>query len=390
MIQRDIISKFREYDKYYQIINITGPRQSGKSTFIKNAIKRLPYINLESPDEREFALSDPLSFLKRFPKGAIIDEAQYVPELFSYIQVLTDADRTMKFYLTGSQNFLMQDKITQSLAGRAGILTLLPFSYKELTRAKLSFPDDSNLQQFTGFYPRIYDRKIPPREFYRNYVNTYLERDIQAFIKSGNLVQFNRFIALSAGRAGQILNYQALANDTGVSIPTIQTWLGILEKSYVIFRLPPYHNNFNKRIIKAPKLYFYDTGLLCYLLNIEKPAQLSTHFAKGAIFENYVLAEILKLRFNQGLPANMYFWKDSHNKEIDCVIEMGGKLVALEIKSSLSFSASFFENIQYWRKLNPSNEQGVLIYGGSKSFSTDHGEVIAWNNLSGLNKRFTV
>jgi len=382
MIERDIQLKFREYEQYYQIISLNGPRQSGKSTFVQHAVTNLPYVNLEAPDEREFALADPQHFLKRFPQGAVIDEAQYAPQLFSYIQVLTDADRNLKFYLTGSQNFVMQEKITQSLAGRVGILTLLPFSFRELSTAGKALTSDSNRQQFTGFYPRIYDRGIPPREFCRNYVNTYLERDVQGLIHTGNLSQFNRFISLTAGRAGQILNYQTLANDTGVSIPTIQTWLGILEKSYIIFRIPPYHKNFNKRIIKSPKLYFYDTGLLCYLLNIEKPEQLSTHFAKGAIFENYVLAELLKLRFNQGLPANISFWKDNHNKEIDAIIEGGEGPLALEIKSSLTFSPSFFDHIVYWRKLSALNQQGVVVYGGDKSFTTSNGQAVAWNRLS--------
>lgn len=381
MIERDILQKFREYEQYYQIISLNGPRQSGKSTFMQYAVTGLPYINLEAPDEREFALADPQHFLKRFPQGAVIDEAQYVPQLFSYIQVLTDADRSVKFYLTGSQNFVMQDKITQSLAGRVGILTLLPFSFRELLNAGKAFTDDSNRQQYTGFYPRIYDRGIPPREFYRNYVNTYLERDVQGLIQAGNLSQFNRFISLTAGRAGQILNYQSLANDTGVSIPTIQTWLGILEKSYIIFRIPPYHQNFNKRIIKSPKLYFYDTGLLCYLLNIEKPEQLTTYFAKGAIFENYVLGELLKSRFNSGLSANMSFWKDNHNKEIDAIIEGGEGPLALEIKSSLTFSTSFFDNIAYWRKLSPQNQQGIVVYGGDKSFETSNGQAIAWTRV---------
>jgi predicted AAA+ superfamily ATPase len=384
VINRTILQKFREYNKYYQIINITGPRQSGKSTFIQNVAKKFPYVNLESPDEREFAIGDPKNFLQRFPKGAIIDEVQYAPELFSYIQLLTDADKKLKYYLTGSQNFLMQEKISQSLAGRTGMLTLLPFSYAELTKAKLAFSDNLYQQQFTGFYPRIYDRNIPPRDFYRNYVNTYLERDVQGLIQASNLLQFNRFISLVAGRAGQIVNFQSLAGDTGVSVPTIQTWLRILEKSYVIFLLPPYYNNFNKRITKSPKLYFYDTGLLCYLLNINSPDQLATHFAKGAIFENYVLAELLKTRFNKGLEANMYFWKDNHDKEIDCLVDNGAGSLAIEIKSAATFTPSFLENIDYWKQLSPANKTGALVYGGDQSYTRKDTQVIAWNKLDRL------
>jgi len=384
MLNRAILQKFREYNKYFQVINITGPRQSGKSTFIQNAAKQFPYVNLESPDEREFATTDPKSFLQRYPKGAIIDEVQYAPELFSYIQVLTDANKKLKFYLTGSQNFLMQEKINQSLAGRIGMLTLLPFSYAELTKAKIAFPDNLYRQEFTGFYPRIYDRNIPPREFHRNYVNTYIERDVQGLIHTSNLLQFNRFISLVAGRAGQIVNFQSLASDTGVSPSTVQTWVRILEKSYVIFLLPPYHNNFNKRIIKSPKLYFYDTGLLCYLLNITNPGQLATHFAKGAIFENYVLAELLKTRFNRGLEANMYFLKDNHGKEIDCLIDKENGPLAIEIKSAATFNPSFIENIQYWQQLSPSNKAGALVYGGDQSYIRKDIQVIAWNRLEKL------
>ncbi|WP_431213268.1 ATP-binding protein [Puia sp. P3] len=384
MINRAIIQKFREYNKYFQVINITGPRQSGKSTFIQNTAGQFPYVNLESPDEREFATTDPKNFLQRFPKGAIIDEVQYAPELFSYIQVLTDANRKLKFYLTGSQNFLMQEKISQSLAGRIGMLTLLPFSYSELAKAKIAFPDNLYRQEFTGFYPRIYDRNIPPREFYRNYVNTYIERDVQGLIHTSNLLQFNRFISLVAGRAGQIVNFQSLASDTGVSPSTIQTWLRILEKSYVIFLLPPYHTNFNKRIIKSPKLYFYDTGLLCYLLNITAPDQLATHFAKGAVFENYVLAEVLKTRFNKGLDANMYFWKDNHDKEIDCLLETQDGPLAIEIKSAATFTPSFMDNVRYWQELSPSNNAGAIVYGGIQSYARENIQVVAWNRLEKL------
>jgi len=384
MINRAILQKFREYNRYFQVINITGPRQSGKSTFIQNTARQFPYVNLEAPDEREFAITDPKNFLQRFPKGAIIDEVQYAPELFSYIQVLTDANRKLKFYLTGSQNFLMQEKISQSLAGRIGMLTLLPFSYAELAKAKIAFPDNLYQQEFTGFYPGIYDRNIPPREFYRNYVNTYIERDVQGLIHSSNLLQFNRFISLVAGRAGQIVNFQSLASDTGVSLPTVQTWVRILEKSYVVFLLPPYHNNFNKRIIKSPKLYFYDAGLLCYLLNITASDQLATHFAKGAIFENYVLAELLKTRFNKGLDANMYFWKDNHDKEIDCLLEKQDGPLAIEIKSAATLAPSFMDSVRYWQQLSPSNKAGALVYGGDQSYTRKDIQVVAWNRLEKL------
>ena len=379
MINREILGKFKEYNQYYQIISLTGPRQSGKSTFIQHAVKKFPYINLESPDERRFAITDPKHFLQSFPKGAILDEVQYVPELFSYIQAMTDADKSLKFYLTGSQNFLMQERISQSLAGRVGLLTLLPFSFSELKKAKRAI-ENLQLQQFTGFYPRIYDRDIPPREFYRNYVNTYLQRDVQGLIRNENMESFNRFIALVSGRAGQILNYQSLANDTGLSVPSVQTWIRILERSYIIFLLSPYHKNFRKRIVKSPKLYFFDTGLLCYLLNIEKPEQLATHYAKGAIFENYVISEMFKLRVHRGLSPNLFYWKDSNNKEVDCLLDTGEGQAAYEIKSSTTFSPSFFENIQYWEKIS-GNKNSSVIYGGDKSFSSASGRVVAWNKI---------
>ena len=379
MINREILGKLKEYEQYYQIISLTGPRQSGKSTFIQHAVKGLPYINLESPDERRFAITDPKHFLQRFPKGAILDEVQYAPELFSYIQAITDADRSLKFYLTGSQNFMMQERISQSLAGRVGLLTLLPFSFSELKKAKRAI-ENLQLQQFTGFYPRIYDRGIPPREFYRNYVNTYLQRDVQGLIRNENMESFNRFIALVSGRAGQVLNYQSLANDTGLSVPSIQTWIRILERSYIIFLLSPYYKNFRKRIVKSPKLFFFDTGLLCYLLNIEKPEQLATHYAKGAVFENYVISELFKQRVHKGLTPNLFYWKDSNNKEVDCLLDTGEGQAAYEIKSSTTFSPSFFDNIRYWEKISD-NKNNAVVYGGDKSFSTGSGKVVAWNGI---------
>ncbi len=368
---------------YYPVLSLNGPRQSGKSTLIKKVFAKLPYVNLENPSERNFAVTDALGFLEQFPKGAVIDEAQYAPELFSYIQALTDENPNLKFILTGSQNFLMHKSISQSLAGRVSINTLLPFSYEELKKGKL-LPVSLNEILFNGFYPRLYDKKIPATGYYANYVNTYIERDIQALINSSNLSQFIKFIHLCAGRAGQIINMSSLANDTGVSAITIQNWLAILQRSYIIYLLQPHYNNFNKRLIKTPKLYFFDTGLLCYLLGLQKPADITNHFAKGAIFENYVLVEILKHHYNSGLLPQVFYLQNNHGKEIDFILHQGNTLAAIEVKSSATPDISMFKNLSFLDELNGLENKKVVVYAGDKDAVRKQGLLLAWKNLHKL------
>jgi uncharacterized protein len=369
--------------QYYPVLSLNGPRQSGKSTLVKKVFPKLPYVNLENPAEREFATTDAMGFLQQFTKGAVIDEAQYAPELFRYIQVLTDENPKLKFVLTGSQNFLMHQKISQSLAGRVGINTLLPFSYAELKKGKL-LPSSLNELLFNGFYPRLYDKNIPPTGYYANYVNTYIERDIQALINSSNLSQFIKFINLCAGRSGQIVNMVSLANDTGVSSVTINNWLAILQRSYVVYLLQPYHNNFNKRLTKNPKLYFYDTGLLCYLLGLQKAADITNHFAKGAIFENYVLVELLKQNYNAGLRPQVFYLQSTNQKEIDFVLQQGTALTAIEVKSSATPDVSMFKNLSFLDELNGVENKKVVVYAGDKDAVRKQGLLLGWKSLHKL------
>ncbi|WP_462252167.1 ATP-binding protein [Ferruginibacter sp.] len=383
MIARILKKVLTNSMQYYPVLSLNGPRQSGKSTLVKKVFPKLPYVNLENPAERAFAATDSMGFLQQFPKGAVIDEAQYVPELFSYIQVLTDENQELKFVLTGSQNFMMHQKIAQSLAGRVGINTLLPFSFEELKKGKI-LPATLNELLFNGFYPRLYDKNIPPTDYYANYVNTYIERDIQALINNSNLSQFIKFIQLCAGRAGQIVNMVALANDTGVSPVTIQNWLAILQRSYVVYLLQPYYNNFNKRLMKNPKLYFYDTGLLCYLLGLQKANDITNHFAKGAIFENFVLVEILKYHYNLGLRPQIFYIQNNHQKEIDFVLQQGTALTAIEVKSSGTPDISMFKNLSFLDELNGLENKKVVVYTGEKDAVRKQGLLVGWKNLHKL------
>jgi uncharacterized protein len=386
MIQRELTTKLKTLYKYFPVISLNGPRQSGKSTLLKNTFPKLPYTSLENPDTIRLALSDPRGFLDNYPNGVIIDEAQHAPELFSYIQGIVDDNPKIKFVLSGSQNFLLTQQITQSLAGRVGILTLLPFSAKELIDAnkfKSKFEDVA----FTGFFPRIYDKKIPPSLFYPSYLQTYVQRDVLQISKIADSAMFLSFLKLLAGRVGQLLNLSSLANDVGVAVNTIKSWIHILEMSYIIYLLRPHHNNFSKRLIQMPKVYFIDTGLLCYLLEIEKASQIKTHFSKGGIFENYVVIELLKSKYNAADMPNLSFWRDKVGHEVDIIIESGHHLVPVEVKSSQTKSLHFFDGLKYYKNLaKTKSKQGFVVYGGKDGITTSDGEMLAWNNLNNLLK----
>jgi len=366
------------YD-YFPVMFLTGPRQSGKTTLAKALFSSIPYILLELPDQQRLASEDPRSFLMKYPKGAILDEVQNVPELFSYLQGVVDDDREVRFILTGSQNFLLNEKITQSLAGRAGIVTLLPLSLQELNDKIPHTKYEDWIVR--GFYPELYNRNVPPWLFYPGYVQTYLERDVRSLQNVGSLSQFNLFLKLCAGRTGQVLNLSALASDAGVSVNTSKTWLSVLEASYIVFRLQPYYKNFNKRLVKSPKLYFTDTGLACHLLGIERSEQLSTHYAVGALFENFVLAECYKQRLARGKREGIYYWKDNKGLEIDLLIEDGQDLKAYEIKAGRTANASYFRNLLYWDKLNGSKMNSSVIYGGDLSQATAGGKLKSWKEM---------
>ena len=378
MIERTLASKMRSLAQKFQVITLTGPRQSGKTTLVRATFPALPYVSLEEPDIRQIALIDPRGFLSNFPSGAILDEIQNTPDLFSYIQRIVDENRQIQFILTGSSNFLLMEKISQTLAGRTAILHLLPFSLKELE--PLTEPYENLI--FKGQYPRIYDRDILPTDFYPSYIQTYVDKDVRLIKNIGDINAFIQFTQLCAGRIGQPLNYANLASDAGISPNTAKSWLSILESSYILYRLQPYHRNFNKRLVKSAKLYFYDTGVACSLLGIKEQDQINLHYMKGSLFENLILNEFIKRSFNRGENRLPYFWQDNHGKEMDCVLENGNKVTAIEIKSGKTMSTSYFDNLNYWRSLVTIPEhQEYVVYGGDQSMQTTAGALIGWRDL---------
>jgi uncharacterized protein len=386
MIQRNLEKKLKQLYRYFPVVSLNGPRQSGKSTLLKSAFSKLPYISLENPDDLELALNDPRRFLAAYPKGVIIDEAQNVPALFSYIQGIVDKQRNVKFVLSGSQNFLLNQHISQTLAGRVGMATLLPFSLSELKNVNLL---KKNFEQaaFTGFYPRVYDKKIPPALFYPSYLQTYVQRDVLQLIKITDISLFTKFIKLLAGRVGQLVNYSSLSSDLGVAVNTIKAWISVLEASYIIFLLRPHHANFAKRLVQQPKIYFYDTGLLCYLLGIEGVRQLDSHFARGGIFENLVIVDLEKSKMNNVQQSNLFFWRDKNGKEVDCIIEGADKLYPVEIKSSQTKAIQFFDGLNYYRRLaKTKSKKSFVVYGGKEKADTKYGLMLPWDDMDELYK----
>lgn len=379
MIPRQAEAYIRSVYAHFPVVFLTGPRQSGKTTLAKALFKNLPYVLLELPDQQRLAREDPRSFMMKYSTGAILDEVQHVPELFSYLQGVVDDNREVRFILTGSQNFLLNEKITQSLAGRAGMVTLLPLSLQELSDKIPATQYEAWIVR--GFYPELFNRKVPSELFYPAYVQTYLERDVRSLQNVGNLAQFNLFLKLCAGRTGQVLNLSALAADAGVSVNTSKAWLSVLEASYIVFRLQPHYKNFNKRLVKSPKLYFNDTGLVCYLLGIEGVPQLSTHYALGALFENFVIAECYKQRLARGKRDGLYYWKDNKGTEVDLLVEDGNDIKAYEIKAGRTANTSYFKNLIYWDKLNGSTSKSTVIYGGELSQTISGYNLISWKEM---------
>lgn len=381
MIQRLAKDKLIDLSNKFKAIAIIGSRQSGKTTLVKQVFKDKAYVSLENPDTRSFALQDPRGFLATYKDGAILDEVQRTPELFSYLQeVLDNSKKKGQFILTGSNNFLLQQTISQSLAGRVGYLQLLPFSLSELRKGKFLTPDDDQLI-FNGFYPPVYDQKIPPQDWCPNYIRTYIEKDVRQIKNITDLIVFEKFMRLLAGRNGQELNSTALATETGVDVKTIQNWIGILESSFIVYLLKPHFKNFNKTIVKRPKIYFYDTAIVCHLLGVQNAEQIKTHPLRGAIFESMVISELVKKRTNAGLPVNLYFWRDKTGHEIDIIVDQAGKLLPIEIKSGQTFNSEFLKNIQYWRNLSKT-KNGVVLYAGKENQKrSDGNEVVFWRNL---------
>ncbi len=377
MIKRQMGGKLRAMAKAFPLVLVTGPRQSGKTTLARSVFPNHRYVSLEDPDTREFATDDPRGFLRQYPDRVILDEVQRAPELFSYLQ--TEVDRTGRpgrYVLTGSHHFLLMEKISQTLAGRIRILHLLPFSLDEISRtAKLSLEH----VLFQGLYPPIYDRRIQPRDWYPGYIQTYIERDVRLVKNVGDLDSFHKFLRLCAGRTGQLLNLSSLASDCGITHNTAKAWISILAAGFIVYLLPPYHRNFNKRLVKSPKLYFYDTGLACSLLGIEKASQISTHPLRGNIFETFILSEIVKHRYNRGLEPGIFFWRDKTGNEIDCVFEKGSSLIPVEIKSSQTFTSELAGNLAYWNRLagRPSGPS-FLIYAGEENQNRKPTSVVSW------------
>ena len=384
MIPRELIEKTIQMARQYPVVTITGPRQSGKTTLCRMVFPDMAYASLEDLDQREYARQDPRGFLNRFPQGAVLDEIQRAPELLSFIQTIVDQQNKEGFFiLTGSQQFELLETISQSLAGRTALVRLLPFSLKEAYGADLK---KAGLDQvlYTGFYPRIFDKGLNPTEAMGFYVSTYVERDLRMLINIRDLSQFEIFLKLCAGRTGQIMNLSSLGNDCGVNHNTVKSWLSVLEASYIIKLLRPYYKNFNKRLIKSPKLYFLDTGLACFLLDIHNPNQLATHPLRGALFESFIVAELLKRRFNTVQTDNLFYFRDNIGNEVDIIWDRSPQPVPVEIKSGQTISRDAFKGLDYFNKLSGGTDSTCLIYGGDESYTRQSVRVTSWRDIGGI------
>ncbi len=387
MVPREIMPFLIKLFGQYPFVTVTGPRQSGKTTLCRAAFPNLEYVNLEAPNQREFAESDPQGFLSQLGGGAILDEIQRVPELLSYLQVFADArGRNSLFVLTGSEQFRLSDAIGQSLAGRTALLRLLPFSLAERRRTGASNTVDDIL--YSGCYPRIHDRKLEPWQALGDYVETYVERDVRRIGEIRNLSSFRRFVRLCAGRVGQLINLSTLGADAGVSHTTARQWLTILEASYIVFLLPPFHANIRKRLVKSPKLYFYDAGLASHLIGIEHAGQLSTHPLRGPLFENAVVAEVLKHRFNRGQRSNLSFFRDTQGLECDLLYETGNGFRAIEIKSGATIASDYFDALKRISKVLPQISAKAVIHGGADRQYRREGEAAPLMDLPEVLDRF--
>lgn len=370
MILREIEKELKNLSKEYPVVTILGPRQAGKTTLAKHVFFEYNYVNLELPDVRHLATSDPNAFFDRYKTPLIIDEIQRVPDLLSYIQVKVDEhNNTGDYILTGSNQFRLSQSVAQSLAGRTAILKLLPLTINELTQNGIHQTRDEYLAN--GFLPRIYDQKQTPYKAYGNYLETYIERDLRQQINIKNLTSFRIFLKLMAGRVGQVLNISSLSNDVGLSTTTLTEWLSVLEASYIIYKLPPYYNNYGKRLIKSPKIYFTEIGLVSYLLEIRNPYEATRDPLLGGLFENLVIMDVLKKRYNQGLSPNLYFFRDNHGHEIDLILEEKRKLIPIEIKAAMTFHDRFSKAIPKFRKLSGNSEKGFVIYAGELEFESE-------------------
>ncbi|MBM3894703.1 ATP-binding protein [Candidatus Dependentiae bacterium] len=378
MIVREIAKVVLRYAQIFQVVSIQGPRQSGKTTLARQLFPQLPYVSLENIDIRREALSDPRSFLERYKSGAIFDEVQNAPDLLSYLQQIVDEDQAPgRFVVTGSQNLALSQTGSQSLAGRVGVVTLLPLSLKEINSTQ-----EWQELVLRGGYPRVTMLNLAPHEFFPSYVQTYVERDVRNILNVGNLVAFQNFVQLCAGHVGQVINYTSLAQDAGISVSAAREWLSVLEASYVIFRLPTYFKNLNKRRIKMPKLYFYDTGLAAYLLGLQTVDILNNYYRKGALFENLIILELMKSKLNKGLSAQLSFWRDYSGVEVDLIIEDRTALAAVEIKSGKTLHPDDLKNVEKFVEMEPSATMNVVYSGDAHYFGKV--QCVNWKNIEKL------
>ena len=389
MVARQLTEQIRALVSKYPVISVTGPRQSGKTTLLRGMFPDYRYVNFEDPDTRLLFEEDPRGFLREYDRHVIFDEAQRVPTLFSYLQVKVDEDKIMgQFVISGSQNFLLLEKITQSLAGRVAIFRLLPFSHAELeANAPPLISKEVEGAIWRGGYPVLYDRNAEPGSYFQNYLETYVERDVRSILNIKDLNAFQTFLRLCAGRVGQPVNFQSLATEAGISTATVKNWLSILEASYIVFQLSPFFENFNKRLIKSPKIYFYDTGLLCFLLGITEPAQINQHYNRGSLFENMVIVELMKNRFNRNLKPEFYFWKDSNQVEVDLVSLEGLETQLFEMKFSFTPKAEFFKGFQSFRNDAPEHRksgENIVVYAGEEGQRRSSAVIESWRSLGRL------
>jgi predicted AAA+ superfamily ATPase len=384
MIARDIEPRLKSLAKQFPAMVLTGPRQSGKSTVCQKVFAHLPYATLESPDVRAFASEDPRGFLKQFPKGAVLDEIQNAPQITSYLQEIIDREPVPgRWVLTGSHNLSVMESTSQSLAGRSAVVHLLPLSRDEVVRFS-QHPKTLNETLLAGGYPRILDRKLRPADWLAAYVATYLERDVRSISNVGDLTAFQRFAQLSAGRLAQLLNFSSLAADCGVSQPTAKAWSSVLEASFIAFRLPSYHGNISKRLIKMPKLHFYDAGLACWLLGIREAAQLDVHPLRGAIFECWVVSEIIKQRFNQGEANGVFFFRDKAGLESDALVQGRKTLKIVEVKAGQTISSDWAASSQKITELFARTKQAVssvVVYGGTEKQERNGVTYLPWHAI---------